>query len=435
MSDLLLVALGLLFVLANGFFVAAEFAIVKVRATQLEEIEERSGRRVEAARTIVRHLDTYLSSTQLGVTLSSLALGWIGEPAFAHLVEAPLAAVGVLSPRIVQGVAFAVAFSIISVLHIVLGELAPKSLAIRFALPVALWIAIPLHLFTRVAWPAIWLLNSTANRFLALIRIPPASEGGELHSEEEIRILLDESTARGTMSPHRRELLDGFFDFTKRTARQIMIPRTDVAFLRLDDPIEKSLDFIRRTRHTRYPLCERDLDHTVGMVHVKDLLFRPPGEEIADLRSVQREILFVPESLPVEQLMVRFRTQRIHMAVVVDEYGGGAGVVTFENVLEELVGQIDDEFDQDRPEFEQLAGGESRVRGDFLLSDLAQRLDVEIGESESDTVGGLVIERLARAPRPGDRIELAGYELVVEEARSYRVHWVRARPLPLSANK
>jgi len=428
MSELALIALAVFFVIANGFFVAAEFAIVKVRSTQLEEVEARAGRRGAAARHILTHLDRYLSATQLGITLASLALGWIGEPAFARLVEKPLSSAGIASPAIVHGIAFALAFSIISLLHIVLGELAPKRIAIRNALPTALWTAIPLRIFFKIAYPAIWVLNVCANRLLVALGFPAVSEVGELHSEEEIRLLLEESAERGEIPHHRRDLLEGIFDFTRRTARQIMIPRTDVVYLSTTHSVEENLAVVRKTRHTRFPLCDGDLDHTIGMIHVKDLLLRAPEDDIRDLRSLRREMLFVPESLPIERLMADFRAKRIHMAIVVDEYGGGAGVVTLENVLEELVGQIDDEFDLDRPEFERLADGGCRARGDLLLEDLAQRLDAPIGETEAETVGGYVLERLARKPKIGDEVEVAGRRAVVEEAREFRVQWVRVLP-------
>ncbi|HYR27560.1 MAG TPA: hemolysin family protein, partial [Thermoanaerobaculia bacterium] len=382
--------LAFLFVLANGFFVAAEFAIVKVRSTQLTELADQGSIRARMARKLTRHLDAYLSATQLGITLSSLALGWIGEPAFHHLLQ-PLFARMNLGPKLETSISATVAFVIISILHIVLGELAPKSVAIQKPVQTSLWVAHLLHAFYVVTFPAIWVLNGVSRAILKLAGLEPTNEHLEAaHSPEELRLILASSEKAGILSEENREIIEGVFQFSKRTARQIMVPRTDVVVLSTTKSIEENLETIRTTRHTRYPLCEGTLDQTVGLIHVKDLMLaqlRGPGRRLEDLK---REILFVPENSTVESVLSQFIEQKTHMAVVLDEYGGASGIVALENITEELFGQIQDEFDRERPEIEPLGNGRYRVRGDYLIEDLADRLKIDLGEPEEETVGGYV---------------------------------------------
>ncbi len=418
--------LAFFFVLANGFFVAAEFAIVKVRSTQLTELADQGSARAKMARKLTRKLDAYLSATQLGITLASLALGWIGEPAFHHMLE-PLFRRMEIGEKAATSISYAVAFTIISVLHIVLGELAPKSIAIQKPVGTSLWVAHLLHAFYVVTYPAIWLLNNVSRGILRLVGIHPTSEHLEAaHSPEELRLILASSEKAGILSEENREIIEGVFQFSKRTARQIMVPRTDVVVLSTTKTIEENLETIRTTRHTRYPLCEGTLDQTIGLIHVKDLLLaqlRGPGRRLEDLK---RDVLFVPENSTVESLLSQFIEHKTHMAVVLDEYGGASGIVSLENITEELFGQIQDEFDRERPEIEPLGNGRYRVRGDYLIEDLADRLKIDLGEPEEETVGGYVAARLGREVSAGDRVELADLTITVIEAERFRVRWVMA---------
>ena len=417
------VLLALLFVAANGFFVAAEFAIVKVRPTQLAELAQGSAR-ARMARRMTKHLDAYLSATQLGITLASLALGWIGEPAFARMIEPLFAGAGPAASAYAHSVATTVAFTIISVLHIVLGELAPKSLAIQKPVLTSLWVAHLLHAFYVIAFPAIWLLNGIARFILRMVGIRPAHELELAHSPEELRMILASSEKAGVLSEENREIIEGVFQFSRRTARQIMVPRTDVHFLDIRKPIQESLESIRLTRHTRYPLCEGSLDQTIGLIHVKDLFLaqlRGPGRPLIELK---RDVLFVPENSTVEALLSQFIEHKTHMAVVLDEYGGASGIVSLENITEELFGQIQDEFDRERPEIEPLGNGRYRVRGDYLIEDLADRLKMDLGEPAEETIGGYVQARLEREVQPGDKVELGDLSIEVIDAERYRVRWV-----------
>lgn len=421
-SWLLLVAFFL--VLANGFFVAAEFAIVKVRSTQLAELADEGSVRAKMARRLIRHLDAYLSATQLGITLASLALGWVGEPAFEHILEPLFQRMGGLSEAAARTASATFAFVVISVLHIVLGELAPKSVAIQKPVVTSLWIAYPLHWFYVLTYPAIVVLNGVSRAILRIFGIHPASEHETAHSPEELRLILRSSQKAGILSEENREIIEGVFQFSKRTARQIMVPRTDVIVLSVKRTIEENLETIRTTRHTRYPLCEGSLDHTIGLIHVKDLLLaqlRGPGRSLLELK---REILFVPENSTVESLLSQFIEHKTHMAVILDEYGGASGIVSLENITEELFGQIQDEFDRERQEIEPLGNGRYRVRGDYLIEDLADRLKVDLGEPEEETVGGYVAARLGREVNPGDKVDLGDLAISVLEAERFRVRWV-----------
>jgi CBS domain containing-hemolysin-like protein len=418
----LVIALAL--VVANGFFVAAEFAIVKVRSTQLTELADQGSVRAKMAKRLTRHLDAYLSATQLGITLASLALGWIGEPAFEHIVQPLFVRFGGASEVWAKSASAVCAFFVISVLHIVFGELAPKSIAIQKPVGTSLWIAHLLHAFYVITYPAIWLLNGVSRAALRLVGIEPASEHETAHSPEELRLILAGSEKAGILSEENREIIEGVFQFSKRTARQIMVPRTDVVLLSTTRSIEENLETIRVSRHTRYPLCDGTLDNTVGLIHVKDLMLaqlRGPGRRLEELK---REVLFVPENSTVDSLLSQFIEHKTHMAVVLDEYGGASGIVSLENITEELFGQIQDEFDRERPEIEPLGNGRYRVRGDYLIEDLADRLKIDVGDPEEETVGGYVAARLGREVKPGDKVELGDLAISVIDGERFRVRWV-----------
>ncbi|HVR44208.1 MAG TPA: hemolysin family protein [Thermoanaerobaculia bacterium] len=419
--------LAALFVIANGYFVAAEFAIVKVRSTQLAEAASRGDVRARMALRLTRHLDAYLSATQLGITLASLALGWVGEPAFAHLIEPWFVRTGHFSSAIAHSISATLAFAIISVLHIVFGELAPKSIAIRKPVETSLWISHILYFFYLVMFPAIWLLNGMSNLVLRLVGIQPVGEGEVAHSEEELRLILSHSEKAGVLSEPNLEMIEGIFQFSRRTAKQIMVPRTDVAILSTRRSVSENLEVIRVTGHTRYPLCDGSLDHTVGYIHVKDLFLaqlRGPGRPLTELK---REVFYVPENTTVENLLNQFLAGTSHLAVVIDEYGGASGIVFMENITEELFGQIQDEFDRERPEVEPLGDGTYRVRGDYLIEDLVDRLGIDVELPAEKTIGGYVVARLAREVEAGDRVSLGPLSIEVIEGERFRVRWTLVR--------
>src|SRR3954449_3939313 len=414
-------ALGLLLVALNGFFVAAEFALVKVRPTQLEPLIGEGSRRARMARHMIRHLDAYLSATQLGITLASLALGWVGEPAFSWLVRPAVALVAGNNPDLVHTVSLTISFLVITVLHIVLGEQAPKTLAIRRAEGTALLISFPLYAFYKLTYPAIWVLNHSANRLLRLIGVTPAAEGELAHDEEELRLLLS-SSKESQLSTQKRELLDNIFELSHRVARQIMLPRQDVVYLSTQRPLAENLRIARRSGHTRFPLCEGDLDHVIGLIHIKDIFHR--DRNLRSLQEVAREISFVPETLELDRLLKRMRTERFHLAAVIDEYGGVSGVVTLEDVIEEIVGSIQDEFDIEKPEIQPLGDGVYRVSGGMLVEDLEVELKVELSDRDEDTIGGVVLSELGRNPAVGDKVEVGPVSIEVLEVQHNRINTV-----------
>jgi CBS domain containing-hemolysin-like protein len=425
--------LALAFILANGFFVAAEFAIIKVRPTQLAELAASGSSRALMARRIAKHIDDYLSAVQVGITFASLALGWVGEPALARLIYPLLERAGVFAVPLSHSISASIAFITISSLHIVFGEQVPKFLAIQKAVPTSLWTAHILHGFYVVTYPVIWVLSNVTNICLRLIGIPSTSEGAAVQSQEELRLIIASSEKAGILSEENREIIEGVFQFSKRTAKQIMVPRTDVTLLSTTRSIEANLETIRTSRHTRYPLCDGTLDQTVGLIHVKDLLLaqlRGPGRSLLELR---REILFVPENSTVETLLSQFIEHKTHMAVVLDEYGGASGIVSLENITEELFGQIQDEFDRERQEIEPLGNGRYRVRGDYLIEDLADRLKIDVGEPAEETIGGYVQARIEREVAPGDTCMLGNLSITVVDAERFRVRWVLVQaPMPVA---
>jgi CBS domain containing-hemolysin-like protein len=418
----LALAFGL--VLLNGFFVAAEFALVKVRPTQIDPHLAKGGKSAKVARHMISHLDAYLSATQLGITLASLALGWIGEPAFSWVLEPIVMSIPGASPAVLHSVSLTFAFLVITILHIVLGELAPKSLAIRKPESTTLLVAIPLYAFYKLTYPAIWLLNHAANALLRLLGIPPVSESELAHDEEELRMLLASSPA-AVLSKHKRELLANIFELSNRVARQIMVPRGDVVYLSTTKSLPENLEIARESGHTRLPLCEGDLDHVVGLVHIKDL-FRT-REPLASVESVAREIAFIPETLSVDRLLRRMRSEKLHLAAVLDEYGGVSGIVTLENVIEEIVGQIQDEFDLETPELVRKRDDVYVVSGGMLVIDLEQALGVEFSDRDEDTVGGVMLSELGRRPEVGDTVELGPLTLRVVEVEGHRILQVRVQ--------
>ena len=416
--------LGLFLVLLNGFFVAAEFALVKLRPTQLGPDLRRGERRARVAKHMLGHLDAYLSATQLGITLASLGLGWIGEPAFAWLLEPLILKIPGATPNLVHSISLGTAFLVITVLHIVLGEVAPKSLAIRKPKPTGLWVAIPLFVFYKATYPAIWVLNAAANAILRLFGVEPLHGEEIVHDEEELRLLLASSGSE-RLTRQKRRILDNVFTFSHRPARKIMVPRRDVVYLSTQRSMAENIDIARRTGHTRFPLCDGDLDQILGLVHIKDVFRAVPMPQ--SLTEVQREILFVPETLPLERLLRRMRAEKVHLAAVLDEYGGVSGIVSLENVIEEIVGEIQDEFDLETPEIVEGANGHYSVAGSTLVEDLEQALDVEFSDRDEDTVAGVVLSELGRRPVRGDRIQLGPLDLRVTEVRGNRIHALQIR--------
>jgi CBS domain containing-hemolysin-like protein len=451
----------------NGFFVAAEFASVSARTSRLEVLAKKRNALASLSLAIKNRLDLYLSSCQLGITLASLGLGAVIEPAVAGVIM-PALKVFSLQESTVHVISLTIGFALSTMLHIVVGEQAPKNWAIRYADRALLGIAAPLMIFTYLFYPAIWALNALTNLVLRSsgIHIEKSDHGGgELpHTEEELKSLLAQAVASGTIKKGHERILTNAFEFNELKVRQIMTPRTEVVYLLNDQPLGEILRTVQNNAYTRLPLCDKDIDHVVGLVHMKDLFNHlklvpgklkfinerdPGGELIAiptglpgsavhvigsgeiDLRHIKREILFVPELTPVLKLLRQFQTSHIHMAVVVDEYGATQGVVTFEDVIEELVGDIDDEFDTaaPTPDF-MMEGSTVRVSGLYPLHALRERLALgELTSNGVDTIGGFITQELGRLPRPGDTITIGDYTARVVSVQQKRAKQVLLTPI------
>ncbi len=432
MRQVFLIGAALFLVLLNGFFVAAEFAIVKVRSTKIRELADEGDWRAIVTRNVIDHLDVYLSACQLGITIASLGLGWIGEPAVAQLIEPALHAAGVTNETLIHTVAFGVAFVIISFLHIVLGELAPKSLAIRKPESLSLWLAPPLHGFYWLMYLPIAALNGAANGILRLVGIEPVGETEQAHSSEELRMIVVASHAHGVLNATERRLLENVIDFSEREVAEIMTPRVDTVCLFVNKSIAENLAIVRGEQHTRYPLAEGNADNVIGMIHIKDFitLTADGAAERAGsvLQSIKRPVLFVPERASIDAVLRTIQATHTLMAIVVDEYGGVAGLVTLEDVLEELVGEIRDEFDEMELGVERR-GGETTVDGGLPLNEVEEMFPDLVTEEESDvrTIGGLVLKELGRIPTVGDAVTLGAYRLEVTEMDNLRITRVRIK--------
>lgn len=414
------VDLVIIFILVflNGFFVAAEFAMVKVRGTRIDTLAQGGNARAKFASHLTNNLDAYLSACQLGITLSSLALGWIGEPALAAALEPAFRFFG-LGENLVHPFAFAIGFIIITMLHIVLGELAPKSLAIRKAESVTLWTAAPMVWFYRIMRPFILLLNGMANRLLRWIGIEPAGETSA-HTEEEIRILMKESHKSGYIDNTELTLVDNIFEFAETNAREIMIPRTEMVCLYMNLPFEENKRIALEEMHTRYPVCETDKDNIVGFIHIKDLI-KSEGK-IRDLRSILRPILTVPESMPISSLLKLMQKNRSQIAILIDEYGGTSGLVTMEDIMEEIVGEIQDEFDEERADVEQKDENTYSISGMMLIEEVNSLFGLDIPTDDYDTIGGWIYSRIEIPPKKNQVVEHeSGYKFIVEETDNLRV--------------
>ncbi|HAV64289.1 MAG TPA: hypothetical protein DCY13_18225 [Verrucomicrobiales bacterium] len=419
--------LVLFLVLLNGFFVAAEFAIVKIRDTQLTGLVKKGNRRARIAQHLLHNLDAALSATQLGITLASLGLGWFAEPIFARLLDPLMTLVGMESEHLRHTVSFAIGFSVITFLHIVAGELAPKSLAIQKPLPTTLWIAAPLKWFYYLSYPFIWALNNTALYLLRSLGIQPASESELVHSKEELRLLISHPPRTGDDSSFGRGLVLNAFDLGERMAREVMRPRQEIVGLSTSASISECVEIARQSRFSRFPLCEHgDLDRTLGVVHIKDLFsLQNKAQSGADLSRVAHRLIYIPETARLERVLQFFLERKTHFAIVVDEYGGTVGMVTLENVLEELVGQIQDEFDQEKPLAQELGDGVWELDGSLPLHELAELTSEFIYSEGISTTSGWVTERLGGFAKVGDVVPLERHEIRVQSMDGLRVARVK----------
>ena len=416
-----------LLVFGNAFFVAAEFSIVKMRSSRLDVLIAEGNRRASYAKKLADRLDVALSVTQLGITIVSLGLGWLGEPVVASLLHPAFSWFGVPESA-VETVSFAIAFFLITSLHIVGGELVPKNVAIRKVESVALTVALPLLVFQRIMYPFVWLLNHVANWAEERMGFSVVTKEEDVaHTEEEIRVLMEESHRQGFIDKTELEFVDNVFDFADLSVREIMIPRTDMVCLDLEDSLEESIETAMEERLTRYPICDGGKDNVIGFLHIKDFLQTLYKKETPDLRKLARHALVVPEAMAVSRLLQTMQQERSQLAIVVDEYGGTAGMVTIEDVIEEIVGDIQDEFDTDRPLVEKKGACLYSVDAKMLLEELEDILEVAIDEEEIDSVGGWLSAHVDNPPRIGQKAAFGDAQFFVEETEGVRITRVLCR--------
>ena len=423
MNDFISITLKILAVLAlvllNGFFVAAEFSLVRIRETQLDTLVTKGWRRAKMARHIVRNLNSYLSATQLGITMVSLGLGYLGEPIFSSLLTPVFGWFGMDSSEWIKTISFIVGFSVLTFLSVVAGELAPKWLTIQKPLPIALWSAYPLHWFYIALYPFNRLLNHAARFLLEKIGISPDDKADGAHSEEELRLVLasSQNTAGG------RNIVLNALDLRHRVVREVMRPRQEVAAFNSDANVSDCLALAERTRYSRFPLCEGgNLDKTHGVVHIKDLYaLRDKARTAADLSVAARKLIYVPETARLERLLQLFLERKLHFAFVVDEYGGTLGIVTLENALESLVGQIQDEFDSEETQLVHTSENVWEVAGTLPLHEMEKIIGTVAHDESVTTASGWLTEKLGGFPKAGNSLMVGNFELRVEEMDGPRV--------------
>lgn len=425
LADTLNLIITAVLILLNGFFVAAEFALVKVNASKIKAMQKNGNPFATTAQWLYKRLNMALSACQMGITMASLALGWIGEPALAHLMRPLLMAMGITSETVVHGVAFGIAFALITSIHIVIGEQFPKIYAIRKPIKIVGWTALPLKVFYILFYPFMWLLDRVTSKMLAMVGITSANEHESILTEDEIRASLSIAHHQGDLSHYEHQLLDAAFKFDDQIARQIMLPRQDIEYFDTNLEYVENLDKALKTKHSRFPLCNGSLDEIIGVVHIKDLL----GLEITEgleLKKISRTPIFIPENYPIQQLLQDFKKSKQHIAFIEDEYGNMIGMVTLENVLEQLVGNVEDEFDSEQAEIIKESNHHFIVSGELSINHLNDSLDLNLESEDSDTISGLIIEKSGKFINQGFKIEIApGITAEVLQLKGRRIHRLR----------
>jgi CBS domain containing-hemolysin-like protein len=418
----------LLLVLVNGFFVAAEFALVTVRGSRVDALAATGRRSAQVARHLLDHIDRYLSACQLGITMASLGLGWLGEPAVATLLRSAAHRLGwgvAAGSPLLHGVAFALAFAFITTLHMTLGEQAPKIWALKRAEKTTLQISVPLRIFAILFNPFVIVINGISNALLLLVGIKVTELGEPPHTAEELRAVLTTSASAGHISRRQLEFAKNILGIVELEVRHILVPRVDVVYLSLNTPLEENLRVLRESGHSRFPVCRGGLDTVIGFVHAKDVLGALTDGKTPDLRRLARRPVFVSDTQPVSRLIAQLQKARSHSAVVVDEHGTAIGLAFLEDAIEEIVGPIRDEFDEQPPDVRQLSTGVLEVPGSLSLPDAEDRLELELEEGHADTIGGHVVEVLGCLPHKGDKLQLGPYRVTVLEVTRRRISSLR----------
>lgn len=422
--DLLRLLAVLILVLANGFFVAAEFALVSVRRTRIAELVAQGKPAAKWAAKALENPDQIIAATQLGITIASLGLGWVGEPALSHFLEPVI----LLFPADFQdgashSIAAGLSFAIITFLHVVVGELAPKSIALQNPESASLFVARPTLWTETIFKPIIWALNGTGNTLLHMIGVDPASGHELVHSVEELKMIVTASAEEGVVAIEEHEMLHAIFDFGALLGRRVMIPRTEISAFEADMLLDEAIKQAIQSSYTKFPVYEDDLDNIIGIVHIKDLLRAQQDTECGNckVRELTREAFFIPESVPVRTVLQQFRDQHRHIAIVMDEFGGTAGLVTLEDLLEEIVGEVSDPFDKKEPELVKRSDGSILIDGLLSIEEVNKELDLNFRDDNYDTIAGFVLGKLNRIPTKGETLVVDDFKFVVEKMDGMRI--------------
>lgn len=412
-----------LLVFMNGFFVAAEFAMVKVRKSKIETMVVEGNKKAKSAMKIINNLNSYLSACQLGITLASLGLGWIGEAAFSKLFL-PVFQLIHLPEKFTGSASIFLGFVLITGFEIVLGELVPKSISITNTEAIAIATSKFLLAFYKITYPIIWTFNHSTSLILKLLKIPEENEAGEAHTDEEIKLLVEESYEHGLIDKTELTFVDNIFDFSDKTVKEIMVPRTDMRCIYEENTFDEIVKFSLEEQLTRYPVCKENKDNIVGFVHIKDLYKLKIEGSGNDINKIMRQVKFVPESMSISELLKILQKDKVQMAIIIDEYGGTSGLVTVEDILEEIVGEIQDEFDEEVDEIHKIEEGSYVVDGKVQLEDISELLKIDIEEENIDTIGGWIYSRLDAYPKLNDKINYENYEFTVLECDRKRINKV-----------
>lgn len=426
------IILIILLIALTGFFVATEFAIVKVRMSKIDQLIAEGKKGAKAAKKVVSHLDEYLSACQLGITVTALGLGWLGEPTVEKLLH-PLFEYLNFNESVTHILSFGIAFALVTFLHVVVGELAPKTVAIQKAEAVTLLFANPIIWFYRIMYPFIWFLNGSARVLVGIFGLKPASEHELAHSEEELRILLSESYKSGEINKNELKYVNNIFEFDERIAKEIMVPRTEIVTISIEDSFDDIVEVIKNERYTRYPVTDGDKDNIVGFLNIKEFLTSKFTDDEKDkkysINTYINPIIRVIESIPVHDLLLKMQKERTHIAILIDEYGGTSGLVTVEDILEEIVGEIRDEFDEDEvAEIRKLNEGHYILDGKLLIVDVNNLLGTKFSDEDIDTIGGWFLTQNFDASI-GAEVEEDGFVFKVHESDGHHIHYLEVMGL------
>ncbi|MDM5188523.1 hemolysin family protein [Bacillus sp. DX4.1] len=430
--DIYSISMVIVLIALTAFFVASEFAIVKVRSSRIDFLIAEGNKRAIPVKTVITNLDEYLSACQLGITVTALGLGWLGKPAIKHMFDS-LFARWEVPPSLADVLSVILVFMFITFFHVVVGELAPKTLAIQKAEQVSLLVARPLIFFYRFAFPFIWMLNGSARFVTRMFGLQPAKEHEEVHSEEELRMLVSESYKNGEINQSEFKYVNKIFEFDDRIAKEIMVPRTEMYILDKDIPVREALQRMANERYTRYPIIDGDKDHVIGFVNFKDIFTDFVNHDGVSKETVQqyiRPIILVIESIAIHDLFLKMQRERTHIAILIDEYGGTSGIVTVEDILEEIVGDIQDEFDTDeQPEIQHISETKTILEGKVLVNEVNALLGLSIDDEDVDTIGGWILTKHLEIEE-GDIVEIENYKFCIKELDGHYIKHIEVTKQP-----